>query len=268
MDSSQPGSSIASTIQDQNSTRLSSLNNSGVADIIQCVTSTPSSTQRWSIMDPTATIGTSSRNTPAPSRTSQTDSMSRVVSSPASSIASTPTPLSGHANRPTPIPNPEARAIISDQLQTEATDRSQRQRQWQLQQQAVSTHRSMVSSSRCIHQYGHSDMKRRVFGTGRLMELYMWNRPPLMSASSLETVHYEMRRVATALAETPHGQIIETYWNTAMKQNIIWFIAFEARTTEIWKVVCWSNGPRWILHPHTGTRFEHISTMFNPIIFN
>jgi len=96
MDSSQGGSSVASTIQGQNSTLSSSLNNSRVADI------TTSATQRRSIITPTATPGTSSRNTPAPSRTSQTDSTRRVVSSPASGIASTPTPLSALGNLPTP----------------------------------------------------------------------------------------------------------------------------------------------------------------------
>jgi len=35
-----------------------------------------------------------------------------------------------------------------------------------------------------------------------------------------------------------------------MQQNNIWSIAFEARTKEILKEVCWSNGPRWILHAH------------------
>jgi hypothetical protein len=37
------------------------------------------------------------------------------------------------------------------------------------------------------------------------------------------------------LAEAPHWQIIETYWNTAMHQNNIWSIAFEALTKEIMK---------------------------------
>jgi len=46
-----------------------------------------------------------------------------------------------------------------------------------------------------------------------------------------------MRRVVKALAETPHWQIIETYWCTAMQQNNIWFIAFEATTREILKEV-------------------------------
>ena len=109
-DSSQGGSPIASTIQGQSSTPSSLLNNSRVADI------TPSTTQRQSIITPTATPGTSSRNTPAPSRPSQTDSTRHVVSSPTSSISSTPTPLSGLENLPTPIPNREARAIITNSL--------------------------------------------------------------------------------------------------------------------------------------------------------
>jgi hypothetical protein len=44
-DSSQGGSSVASTIQDQNSIPSSSLNNSHIEDITQCVTSTLSATQ-------------------------------------------------------------------------------------------------------------------------------------------------------------------------------------------------------------------------------
>ena len=61
--------------------------------------------------------------------------MRRVVSSPASVTASTPTPLTGLENLPTPIPNPEARAIITNPLGTRATEKNQRQRQWQLQLQ-------------------------------------------------------------------------------------------------------------------------------------
>jgi len=237
-DTSQGGSSVPSTIQGQNSTPLSSLNNSRIADITQHVASTPSATLRRSIYTPTATPVTSSRSTPAPGGTLQTDSTRRVVSSPASGIASTPTPLSGLENLPTPIPNPEARAIITNPLRTRATERNQRQRLGQLQPQAVSTPRSMVSGSRSIHRFGHSDMTRLVFATGRLLELYMWNRRPFVSASDLETVRYATRRVAKALAEAPHWQIIETYWNTAMQQNNIWSIAFEERTKEILKEVC------------------------------
>jgi cobalamin-dependent methionine synthase I len=42
-----------------------------------------------------------------------------------------------------------------------------------------------------------------------------------MSASNLEMVSYATQYVAEALAEAPHLQIIETYWNTAMQQNNI-----------------------------------------------
>jgi len=196
-DSSQGGSSVVSTIQGQNSTPSSSLNNSRVADI------TLSATQRRSIITPTATPGTSSHNTPAPSGTSQTDSMRHVVSSPASGIASTPTPLSGLESLPTPIPVPEARVIITNALRTQATERNRRQRQWQLQMKVVPTPQSVVSGSRSIHRFGHSDMARLVFATGRFLELYMWNRRPFMSASDLETVSYATRRVAKALAAAP-----------------------------------------------------------------
>jgi len=203
-DSSQGGSSLASTIQGQNSTPSSSLNNSRVADITQNITSTPSATKRWSIITPTATPGTSSRNTPGPSRITQTDSTHRVVSSPASGIASTPTPLSALQKLPTHIPNPEARAIITNPLQTRATERNKRQMQWQLQLQEVSTPWSVVSGSRSIHRLGHSNMTRLVFTIGRLLELYMWNRWPFMSASDLEMVSCATRCFAKALAEAPH----------------------------------------------------------------
>jgi len=59
-----------------------------------------------------------------------------------------------------------------------------------------------------------------------------------MSASNLEIVSYATRPVAKALAEAPNWQIIETYWNTAMQQNNISSIAFEACTKEILKEVC------------------------------
>jgi len=116
--SSQAGSSIASTIPGQNSTPSSSLNNSGMADITQRLTVTPSNTLRRSMITPTAMPGPSSRCTPAPGATSLTDSTHHVVSSLASGIASAPTPLHGLENLPTPISNPEARATITNPLRT------------------------------------------------------------------------------------------------------------------------------------------------------
>jgi hypothetical protein len=50
---------------------------------------------------------------------------------------------------------------------------------------------------------------------GRLLKLYMSSKRPFMSASALEMVWYTMQRIAKVLADTPHWQIIETYWNTA-----------------------------------------------------
>jgi hypothetical protein len=182
--------------------------------------------------------GTSSHDTPEPSGITQTDSTHRVVSSPTSGIASTPTPLSHLEILPTPIPNPEARASITNPVRTRATEWNQRRRQWQLQPQAVSTPRSVVSSSRSIDRFGYSDMTRLAFATGRLLELYMWNRWPFMRASDLETVSCSTRPVAKALAQAPYWSIIATYWNTAMQQNTIWSITFEARTKGIMKVVC------------------------------
>jgi hypothetical protein len=81
-------------------------------------------------------------------------------------------------------------------------------------------------------------MMRLVVATDKLLELSMWNRQLIMSVSDLGMVSYAMRRVAKALAEAPHWQIIETYWNTAMQQNNICSIAFEARTKVILKDIC------------------------------
>jgi hypothetical protein len=142
------------------------------------------------MITPTAMPGTSSRSTPAPGGTSQPDSMRRFVSSLASGIASTPTPLRGLANKPTPIPNREVRATITNPLRMQATERNQRQRLWQLQLQAVSKPQSVVSGSRSIHRFGHSDMTPLEFAMGRLMELYMLNRQPFMSARNLEMVSF------------------------------------------------------------------------------
>jgi hypothetical protein len=106
-DSSEGGCSIASTIQGQNSTLSSLLNNCRVADINQCVTSTPSTTQQRSLNPLISTVGTSSRITPASGGTSTC----HVVFSAKSGIAITATPLSGLQNVPTT--NPHAGAHIS-----------------------------------------------------------------------------------------------------------------------------------------------------------
>ena len=66
----------------------------------------------------------------------------------------------------------------------------------------------------------------------------MWNRQRFKSGRDLEMVCYATQWVAKGLAEAPHYQIIETYWNTAMQQNNTLSIAFEAPTKEILKVVC------------------------------
>jgi len=65
----------------------------------------------------------------------------------------------------------------------------------------------------------------------------MWNRRPFMSASNLEMVSDGTRRAAKAFTEAPHWQIIEKSWNTAMEQNNIWSIAFEACTEQILREV-------------------------------
>ena len=81
-------------------------------------------------------------------------------------------------------------------------------------------------------------MMRLVFAMGRLMELYMFNRLPFVSESDLETVSFAMRHVSNVFAEALHWPILEKYWKTAMQQNNIWSIAFEARTKEILKEAC------------------------------
>jgi hypothetical protein len=111
-DSTEGESSLPCTICDQNSTLSSSLNNSRVADLNQCVTATLSVTQRRSMNTPTATPDTSHRSTTACGGTS----MQRIVSCLASGIVITPTPHQGLENLPATIPNPEARSIITNPL--------------------------------------------------------------------------------------------------------------------------------------------------------
>jgi hypothetical protein len=96
----------------------------------------------------------------------------------------------------------------------------------------------MDSGSGGIHQFGYSDMMPLLFATGRLVELYMWNREPFMSASDLEMVSDATRRIGKAFAVAPHRQIIETYWNTAMQLHNIWSIAFETCKKAISNEVC------------------------------
>jgi hypothetical protein len=129
-DSSQCRTSVASKIDCQNSTPSSLLKNSGIADIIQCMTLTPSTILRRSMITPTAMRGTCSHRTPAPGGPAQTYLTRGVVSSLASGIASTFTPLRCLENLPTPIPNPKACATITNALRARATERNQRQ--WHL----------------------------------------------------------------------------------------------------------------------------------------
>jgi hypothetical protein len=96
-------SSVASTIQGENSIPTCMLINSGSADTTQQVTSTPSVIQRRARISPMAMLGTSCYCRPASGGTIQTDSTHHVVSSLASGIASTPTHLSGLENLPTHI---------------------------------------------------------------------------------------------------------------------------------------------------------------------
>jgi hypothetical protein len=147
-------------------------------------------------------------------------------------------PLSGLENLPTRISNPEACVIITNPLRMRTRESTHRRRPWELQLQAESTPRSIVSSSCSIHPFGYSDMTGLVLATGRLLTLYMWNRQPLMCGSDLEMVTYTTRHIAKALPQGPHLQIIETYWNTALEQNNIWSISFEPPTKKILNKDC------------------------------
>jgi len=245
MDTSQRGSLVPCIIYGLNSSHLSWLNNSLVADITQCLASTLSATLRLWINTGTAR---NSYNTPAPGKTLQTASTCRVVSRPASGIASTPTPISSLVYLPTPIHNPETRTMITNPLRTWGTYKNQGHSECQSQLQTVYTAWSMVFRSCSINRFVHSDMTWLVFATGRLVELYMWNRQRFTSGKDLKLVSDAMWRIATALAQALHWQIIETYWNTALQENNIWSIVFEARTKEILIEVCCRNGWHWILY--------------------
>jgi hypothetical protein len=96
----------------------------------------------------------------------------------------------------------------------------------------------MVFCSHTSHQFGPSEVTCLVFAKVRLLVLYMCNRQPFMSASDLVTGSYATPHISKALAEAPHWQIIETYWNMDMQQNNILFVEFETRTEEIMKEVC------------------------------
>jgi len=61
----------------------------------------------------------------------------------------------------------------------------------------------------------------------------MWNRCLFMSATDLEMVSYATQHIVKALPEVPYSQILEQCWNTAMQQNNIWSIAYEAYTKKI-----------------------------------
>jgi hypothetical protein len=56
-----------------------------------------------------------------------------------------------------------------------------------------------------------------LFAIGKLLQLYMCNRRPFMSASDLVIVSYTMPHLGQALDEAPHWQIIEKYFNPVMQ---------------------------------------------------
>jgi hypothetical protein len=109
-DLSQGGSSVASTVQGQNSTPSLAPNYSHIADITRRATSTRSATQRWSIITPTTTPDISSRNTPEPNLHRETQCVA-LYPAPHPALLALPLLSAVLKTIPTPIPNPEARAI-------------------------------------------------------------------------------------------------------------------------------------------------------------
>ena len=107
-----------------------------------------------------------------------------------------------------------------------------------------------------------------IFATSRLNELYVWARELGMSVSDIDNVSNSTRHVLGALVEAPHWQILDTYWNTAVQQNNIWFIPFETCTMVHFKVVHRATGTCWIVLNQTCTRIEHKSTRLNFILFS
>jgi hypothetical protein len=55
-----------------------------------------------------------------------------------------------------------------------------------------------------MNPFGHSGRMRLVIGMGRLLERYVWNRQPLLSARDLKMVRYATRRIVEASVEDPH----------------------------------------------------------------
>jgi hypothetical protein len=89
-----------------------------------------------------------------------------------------------------------------------ATVGNQRQRQWQLKPNAVSPLQSVVPGCCCIQQLAQYCMTRGVLPINWPLELFMWNRWPLMNANTLQIVSYEMQHVAKAFFEAPCWEII------------------------------------------------------------
>jgi hypothetical protein len=173
----------------------------------------PSTTQRRSIISPNAMPGRSCAYTPAPRATSQADLTHLVVSSTSSPTVGAPTPVRRVEYLPTPISNSDVNPIITNPLQRQATERNLNPRPWQIQLQALSTPRSMVTGSCSIHWFGQSDITRLVLSIRRSLEIYMWNTQWVMSVRDSEMVIYATWRIVKAFAEAPHCQTIQTYWN-------------------------------------------------------
>jgi len=81
-------------------------------------------------------------------------------------------------------------------------------------------------------------MTHLVYATGRLLDLYMWNRRRFMSTRDLQMESDAIRRVVKAFAGALHWQIIVKDWITAMQQNNIRSIAFAACPMEVLNEVC------------------------------
>jgi len=102
-----------------------------------------------------------------------------------------------------------------------ATHNLQKQRQWQMKPQVVSTTQSVDCGSCSMHRFSHTDIMRLWLVTSRVLEHNMQNRRAHMSARNFQMAHDVMQHIAKAYAANLHWQINEMYWNTTQSAKII-----------------------------------------------
>jgi len=262
-DSWDGGNTEACTIQSRNWTQSRLLDTSHVAQIPPWVTSIPSPAPIWLIYTPTARTGN-----PAPGGTSQTDSMRCVVSSPASSMAISPTPLGGIAHQHTTHPYPRspcvhyestANTIYSNESETEAVAIATVSGAWTsisgLQQVEHHSIWSLSHDASCICD-GQTPRAPHV----ELMAIYECIR--LGVIKSCNAIGCES--ISWSFTEVDNCDLLQ-HCNVA---NNILSIAFEACKKAILNQVYWSIVPRWIVHAQTDPRFVYKLIMINPILFD